>query len=136
LVVVVVRASRAPIASIGIAGVLAFAFGYSLTFVPLLRAGISRRRAADLALAADTLSIIVMELVDIAAEFVDTSMTSLTDIFSMGEFLDRPARLSPSLREREGNVGLTPDKYQILPPSSNDMYTKKRKDMAHVHFWG
>jgi hypothetical protein len=41
----------------------------------------------------------------------------------MGEFLDRPARLSLSLREREGNVGITPDNYQILPPSSNHIYT-------------
>jgi uncharacterized protein DUF4396 len=58
------------VASIAIAVVLAFAFGYSLTFVPLLRAGISLRRAAGLALAADTLSIIVMELVDNAVVLV------------------------------------------------------------------
>jgi hypothetical protein len=58
------------VASITIAVVLAFAFGYSLTLVPLLRAGISLRRAAGLALAADTLSIIVMELVDNAVVLV------------------------------------------------------------------
>jgi hypothetical protein len=47
----------------------------------------------------------------------------------MGEFLDRPARLSLSLREREGNVGITPDNYQILPPSSNHIYKKERKGL-------
>jgi hypothetical protein len=41
----------------------------------------------------------------------------------MGEFLDQPARLSLSLREREGNVGMMPDNYQILPPPSNHIYT-------------
>jgi hypothetical protein len=70
------------VASIAIAVVLAFAFGYSLTFVPLLRAGISLRTAAGLALAADTLSIIVMELVDNAVVLVnpgamDASLNSL-----------------------------------------------------------
>jgi hypothetical protein len=57
-------------ASIAIAVVLAFLFGYSLTFVPLLRAGISLSTAAGLALAADTLSITVMELVDNAVVLV------------------------------------------------------------------
>lgn len=41
----------------------------------------------------------------------------------MGEFLDQPAKLSPELRERKGNAGITPDKYQILSPSSNHIYT-------------
>lgn len=44
--------------------VLAFAFGYALTIRPLRRAGIPLPNAARLALAADTLSITVMELVD------------------------------------------------------------------------
>ena len=44
--------------------VLAFIFGYSLTIGPLLRAGIPPRRAASLALAADTASIALMELID------------------------------------------------------------------------
>jgi hypothetical protein len=57
-------------ASIAIAVVLAFLFGYSLTFVPLLRAGITLRTAVGLALAADTLSITVMELVDNAVVLV------------------------------------------------------------------
>src|SRR5258708_17390516 len=41
----------------------------------------------------------------------------------MGEFLDQPAKLSPSLRGRKGNAGITPDNYQILSPSSNHIYT-------------
>ncbi len=37
----------------------------------------------------------------------------------MGEFLDQPAKLSPSLMERKGNAGITPDNYQKTTPSSN-----------------
>ena len=43
---------------------LAFVFGYSLTMLPLLRAGLAFAAAVPLALASDTLSIAVMELVD------------------------------------------------------------------------
>lgn len=43
---------------------LAFAFGYSLTMLPLLRSGLTPRRVLPLALASDTLSIATMELVD------------------------------------------------------------------------
>ena len=50
--------------TIVLAVTLAFAFGYGLTAVPLLRAGFSPRRAAALALAADTVSIAVMEIID------------------------------------------------------------------------
>ena len=51
-------------ASIAVSVVLAFAFGYSLTMMPLLRAGLTFGAAAPLALASDTLSIGVMEIVD------------------------------------------------------------------------
>ncbi|ELP62074.1 DUF4396 domain-containing protein [Streptomyces turgidiscabies] len=44
--------------------VLAFVFGYSLTLRGVLRAGVGLRTAVRVALAADTLSIAVMELVD------------------------------------------------------------------------
>ncbi|MGY1501524.1 DUF4396 domain-containing protein [Streptomyces sp. QTS52] len=44
--------------------VLAFFFGYSLTLRGVLRAGVGLRTAVRIALAADTLSIAVMELVD------------------------------------------------------------------------
>jgi hypothetical protein len=50
--------------SIGLAITLAFLFGYSLTMRPVLRAGVGLRRALGFALAADTVSIGVMEIVD------------------------------------------------------------------------
>jgi hypothetical protein len=43
---------------------LAFVFGYSLTSLPLLRAGLALGAVIPIALASDTLSIAVMELVD------------------------------------------------------------------------
>src|SRR5204862_4840053 len=52
------------LASIALAVVLAFFFGYSLTLRPLLTGGVTLRRAVRVALAADTLSITVMEIVD------------------------------------------------------------------------
>ena len=51
-------------ASIALAVVLAFFFGYLLTFVGVRRAGLDVRAAVRTALAADTLSILVMEVVD------------------------------------------------------------------------
>jgi hypothetical protein len=51
-------------ASILLAVVLAFVFGYSLTVFPVLRAGLSFRRATGVALASDTVSIAIMEAVD------------------------------------------------------------------------
>ena len=50
--------------SIAIAVVLAFFFGYSLTLRPLVTGGVPVRQAARVALAADTVSIAVMEIVD------------------------------------------------------------------------
>jgi hypothetical protein len=43
---------------------LAFVFGYSLSLVPLVRAGVAFAAALGLVLAADSLSILVMEVVD------------------------------------------------------------------------
>ena len=51
-------------ASIVLAIVLAFFFGYALTIRPLLKANRGLRRAAALAFGADTASITVMEIVD------------------------------------------------------------------------
>lgn len=50
--------------TIALAVVLAFFFGYLLTMLRLLRSGMTLRAAARLALAADTVSIAIMELVD------------------------------------------------------------------------
>jgi hypothetical protein len=52
------------LASIGAAVGLAFVFGYTLTSVPLLRAGLSIAAIVPIALAADTVSIAIMELID------------------------------------------------------------------------
>jgi hypothetical protein len=52
------------IASISLAIVLAFFFGYSLTLGPVVRAGVPLRRALPIAFASDTASITVMEIVD------------------------------------------------------------------------
>src|SRR5262245_38036708 len=51
-------------ASIALAIALAFFFGYLLTLLPVLRAGVPLRRALPIAFASDTASIAVMELVD------------------------------------------------------------------------
>jgi hypothetical protein len=50
--------------SIVLAIVLAFFFGYLLTFTGVRRAGMDVRTAVRTAIAADTLSLLVMELVD------------------------------------------------------------------------
>ena len=52
------------LATIVLAVVLAFAFGYTLTSLPLLRSGMTLAAVAPLALASDTVSITVMEIVD------------------------------------------------------------------------
>jgi len=72
--------STVPIVILSVA--LAFLFGYSLTIRPVLRAGVSFRAAIPIALAADTLSIAVMEIVDNAfivaiPGAMDAGLTSL-----------------------------------------------------------
>jgi len=54
--------SNAP--SIALAVVLAFSFGYGLSLRPIVAAGVPLRRALRYALAADTVSIATMELID------------------------------------------------------------------------
>jgi hypothetical protein len=50
--------------TIAISIALAFVFGYSLTSVPLLRSGMTLAAVFPLALASDTISITIMEIVD------------------------------------------------------------------------
>jgi hypothetical protein len=52
------------IASIALAVALAFVFGYALTSIPLVRAGLPFAAIVPIALAADTVSIAIMELID------------------------------------------------------------------------
>jgi hypothetical protein len=58
------------LATIAVAIVLAFFFGYLLTSLPLLRSGLGLREVAPIALAADTASITIMEIVDNAVLLV------------------------------------------------------------------
>jgi hypothetical protein len=50
--------------TVALAVTLAFLFGYSLTSIPLLRGGLALSAVIPIALAADTLSIAIMEIVD------------------------------------------------------------------------
>ncbi|GAA3828220.1 DUF4396 domain-containing protein [Sphaerisporangium flaviroseum] len=51
-------------ATVALAIALAFVFGYALTMRGVLRAGLNLRQALKVALAADTVSIAVMEIID------------------------------------------------------------------------
>jgi hypothetical protein len=52
------------VASIALAVGLAFLFGYTLTSIPLVRANLALTAIVPIALAADTVSIAIMELID------------------------------------------------------------------------
>lgn len=56
--------------TIALAVVLAFFFGYAFTMVPLLKAGLAFGAVLKLALASDTVSILIMEIVDNAIMLV------------------------------------------------------------------
>ena len=51
-------------ATVALSIALAFVFGYSFTSLPLLRAGMALGAVIPLALASDTISITIMEIVD------------------------------------------------------------------------
>jgi hypothetical protein len=75
--------------SIALAIVLAFFFGYSLTMLPVLRAGVALSAAIGVALAADSLSILTMEIVDNAVILfwpgaMDAGLTSILFWGSLG----------------------------------------------------
>src|SRR3954449_1211475 len=50
--------------TVALAVALAFVFGYSLTSLPLLRAGLALAAVVPIALATDTFSIVTMEIID------------------------------------------------------------------------
>ena len=58
------------VATIVLAIALAFVFGYALTLTPVLRSGMALEAAIAVTLAADTVSIAVMEIVDNAVVLV------------------------------------------------------------------
>ena len=74
------------LATIVLAIALAFVFGYSLTMLPLLRAGLALSAAIPLALASDTISIAVMEIVDNAIMLLIPGAlgAGLTDVLFWG----------------------------------------------------
>jgi len=73
-------------ATVGLAVVLAFVFGYTLTSWPLLRAGFAVAAVVPIALATDTVSIAVMEIVDNAIIVVvpGALQAGLTDLLFWG----------------------------------------------------
>ena len=75
--------------SIALAVALAFFFGYALAMRPLLASGLSLGQALRLALAADTISIIVMEIIDNAMMLaIPGAMDAhLTDPFFWGSLV-------------------------------------------------
>lgn len=77
------------LASIVMAIVLAFVFGYGLTIRPLLAGGLAFRAAARTALAADTVSIVVMEVMDNAIVVVvpGAMAAGLTDSLFWGSLV-------------------------------------------------
>lgn len=60
----------ANVPTIVLAVILAFLFGYAFTMIPLLRAGLAFGAVLKLALAADTASVFIMEIVDNAIMLV------------------------------------------------------------------
>jgi ABC-type nitrate/sulfonate/bicarbonate transport system permease component len=67
-------------ATIALSVVLAFFFGYLLTFTGVRRAGADRRTATRAALASDTVSILTMEIVDnVFLLFVPGAMAATLD---------------------------------------------------------
>src|SRR5690348_11595163 len=52
------------VAQIALAVALAYVFGFGLTALPLVRAGLPARTVVSTALAADTVSITIMEVID------------------------------------------------------------------------
>ena len=72
--------------TVALAIVLAFFFGYSLTMVPLLRSGVALLSAIPVALAADTISISIMEIVDNAIVLMipGAMEAGLTDLLFWG----------------------------------------------------
>jgi hypothetical protein len=73
-------------ATIGLGIALAFLFGYSLTSLPLMRAGLAFSAVVPIALASDTLSIATMEVVDnlILVAIPDAMDAGLGDILFWG----------------------------------------------------
>ncbi len=65
-------------ATVALSIALAFVFGYSLTSLPMLRSGLALGAVVPIALASDTVSIAIMEVID------DTMMLLIPRAMSAG----------------------------------------------------
>lgn len=104
-------------ASIALAVGLAFVFGYTLTSIPLARAGLSLRELVPVALATDTVSIAIMEAID------NGFMLAVPGAMDAG--LDEPGFWAPMLG---GFVIAFP--FAFL---ANRWLLERGKGHAHVH---
>jgi len=75
--------------SIALAVLLAFVFGYGFTLVPLVKWGMSWGEAASIAFASDTVSIVLMEVMDNAMMLVipGAMVVGLTDWLFWGSLI-------------------------------------------------
>jgi hypothetical protein len=73
-------------ATVALSVVLAFAFGYALTMLPLLQSGLPLKTVLGLAFASDTASITIMEIIDNAIMLVIPGAMDahLTDVLFWG----------------------------------------------------
>ena len=136
--------------TVAIAIVLAFFFGYSLTMVPLLRGGVALLAAIPVALAADTISISIMEIVDNAIVLLipGAMEAGLTDLLFWGSLAsltrDRRCRCLPGQpisdrpRPRPCRRARTPlatgsDEFRPAGRSNFPNAVKRRKEPADDH---
>ena len=87
-------------ATIALAIALAFVFGYALTLTPVLRSGLALKAALAVTLAADTVSITVMEIVDNSVVLVvpgamDAGLATVLFWGSLAALARRGASCSP-----------------------------------------
>ena len=92
--------------TVALAVALAFLFGYTLTSLPLLRAGLALSAVIPIALASDTLSIATMEVVDnaIMLAIPGAMDAGLDDLLFWGSLVVRAGR-SPAPSPARSTAG-------------------------------
>ena len=122
----------ATVPTIALAVGLAFLFGYALSTLPLLKAGLGVGAALSVVLAADTLSILTMELVDnaVMAAIPGAMDAGLTNpVFWIGMMIALSAAFLAAypvnryLLQRGRGHALTHD-YQGAPPASTGLRSR------------
>jgi len=126
--------------TIALAVALAFLFGYALTSLPLLRSGLALSAVIPIALASDTLSIAVMEIVDNAIMLsVSGAMEAGLDnvlfwgalsfalviagavAWPVNRWLIAPARGTPSFTKPASTAARHPAWLALSPPSRSSL---------------